>query len=79
MTVKKLIIILCLIILLFAAKLAYDEHFGPARAISQEQDEAAKLQQLEGDLLRALAIGRGDYQNSSPAGKIDRTRRTGST
>ena len=83
MTIKKLIIILCLIILLWAAKLAYDEHFGPASAVSQEQDEAARLEQLEADLLRAAATGRGDYKNSTSLRtserKFQKTRRTGST
>ena len=80
---KKILIILCLIILLCAARRAYDEFFGPASAVSQEQDEAAKLQQLEADLLRAAATGRGDYKNSTSLRtserKFQKTRRTGST
>ena len=83
MTMKKIILLLCLAILIFTAKLVYDEYFGPVSAVSSEQEEAAKLQQLEADLLKAAAIGRGDYKNSTSTGtsyrKIDRTRRTGST
>jgi len=81
----KIFIILCLAILLGAAKLAYDEYFGPqsAAALQQEEEEARKLEQLEADLLRAAAKGRGDYKKSTSAGisksKIDKTRRTGST
>jgi len=83
----KIFIILCLAILLGAAKLVYDEFFGPqnAAALQQEKEEAEarKLKQLEADLLRAAAAGRGNYKKSTSAGiskrKIDRTRRTGST
>ena len=46
----KIFIILCLAILLGAAKLAYDEYFGPqnAAALQQEKEEAEarKLKQL---------------------------------
>jgi uncharacterized protein YpmB len=83
MTVKKIFILLCLIILLCAAKLAYDKYSGPVNAVSHEQEEAAKLIQLEADLLRAAAIGRGDYKRPTSTGintaKIDRPRKTGST
>jgi uncharacterized protein YpmB len=83
MTVKKIFILLCLIILLCAAKLAYDKYSGPVNAVSREQEEAAKLIQLEADLLRAAAIGRGDYKRPTTTGintaKIDRPRKTGST
>lgn len=83
MTIKRIFILLCLIILLCAAKLAYDKYYGPDRAISKEQEEAAKLKQLEADLLRAAAIGRGDYKTPTSTAmsknKIDRSRKTGST
>jgi hypothetical protein len=83
MTIKRLFILLCLIILLCAAKLTYDKYIGPARAESREQQEAAKLQQLEADLLRAAAIGRGDYKRPTSVGiskrKLDNSRRPGST
>ena len=83
MTFRKFLIILNIIILLCIAKLAYDEYFSPASAVSQEQDEAAKLQQLEADLLKAAATGRGDYKSSTTRRtsnrKLQRTRRTGST
>jgi hypothetical protein len=83
MTIKRIFIFLCLMILLCAAKLAYDKYYGPANAISREQEEAAKLKQLEADLLRAAAVGRGDYKQPTSSGmssaKIDRSRKTGST
>ncbi|MBN2181141.1 MAG: hypothetical protein JW715_04445 [Sedimentisphaerales bacterium] len=83
MTIKKLFFILCLVILLCAAKLAYDKYYGPAQAVSSEQEEAAKLKQLEADLLHAAAVGRGDYKRPASTGsstkKVYRTRRTGST
>jgi len=69
--------------MLCAAKLAYDKYCGPANAVSREQEEAAKLKQLEADLLRAAAVGRGDYKSPTSTGisksKIDRSRKTGST
>ena len=83
MTVKRIFIFLCLIILLCGAKLAYDKYYGPARAEALQQEEAAKLKQLEADLLRAAAAGRGDYKKPASTGinkaKIDRSRKTGST
>jgi hypothetical protein len=83
MTIKRIFSLLCLIILLCGAKLAYDKYYGPARAEAREQEEAAKLQQLEADLLRAAAAGRGDYKRPTSAGmsktKIDRSPKTGST
>jgi len=83
MTIKRIFIFLCLIILLCSAKLAYDKYYGPARAESCEQEEAAKLKQLEADLLIAAAVGRGDYKRPTSTGmskaKIDKSCRTGST
>ena len=83
MTVKKIFIFLCLIILLCAAKMAYDKYSGPTTAVSREQDESAKLKQLEADLLRARQAGSTDYKSPASArmskAKIDRTTRKGST
>jgi hypothetical protein len=83
MTVKRIFVLLCLIILLCAAKLAYDKYCGPDNAISREQEEDAKLKQLEADLLRAAAKGRGDYKKPTSSrmseAKLDKSRKTGST
>ena len=83
MTIKRIFIFLCLIILLCGAKLAYDKYYGPARAEAHQQEEAAKLKQLEADLLRAAAAGRGDYKKPASSrmnkAKIDRSSKTGST
>ena len=83
MTVKRIFVLLCLIILLCAAKMAYDKYSGPTAAVSREQEEAAKLKQLEADLLRAAQTGHSNYKSPTSArmskATIDRTSRTGST
>lgn len=58
------IFILCLIILLGAALLKYGVSIRSQSASARQHEEAVKLAQLEADLVKAVAEGKG--QTTSP-------------
>jgi len=64
MTRKTKIFILCVVILLGAALLKYGASVRSTSTSARQHEEAVKLAQLEADLIKAVAEGNGQADNS---------------